>query len=465
MHISKKYCSNNNILNFLISLIPLTIIIGNTATNVNIILICLLGLKIYKLKIFKSDNPKYFYLLYSFFAYLIFITLFKNIPNLENNVLYKEHILKSLFFLRFLILFLVINHFIKIGGFNIKLFFISGAFFSSVLAIDILIQIKFGVNLFNSPFQGHRPTSFFGDEDIAGGYLQKFSLFFIFLSAFYFKSKKIKLIHILSSYLFFLLIIILIGNRMPALIYVSSIFLFYHLFPGKKKIILSLLIITLLIFTYYFKSNDRVRSYTQGFYVQTKNIILYLPKLFYYGDKIYFEINSNNELTSFGTGHLVIFNSGIQRWKEYKFLGGGLKSFRLNCKTWRELDYLKNVISKDYDGSIGYGFETCTTHPHNYTIEILHDTGLVGFILIYLTFFLVIIDFFKIYNKKYDLNSRLVSIPFFLIIFFEFFPLRSTGSFFTTNNSIVIFLMLSIFINVSKLNLINNKLEDIIKKI
>ena len=464
MHISKKYYSNNNILNFLISLIPLTIIIGNTATNVNIILICLLGLKIYKLKIFKSDNPKYFYLLYSFFAYLIFITLFKNIPNLENNVLYKEHILKSLFFLRFLILFLVINHFIKEGSFSVKLFFISAAFFSSVLALDILIQIKFGVNLLSNPIQ-YRPSGFFGDEDIAGGYLQKFAFFFIFLSAFFFKSRTTKLIHILISYLFFFFIIILIGNRMPAVIYISSIFLFYYLFPSKKKIILSLLIITLLTFAYYFKSNDKVRSYTQGFYLQTKNIVLYLPRLFYYGDKIYFEINSNNELTSFGTGHLVIFNSGIQRWKEYKFLGGGLKSFRLNCKTWRELDYLKNVIAKDYDGSISYGFETCTTHPHNYTIEILHDTGLVGFILIYLTFFLVIIDFFKIYNKKYDLNSRLVSIPFFLIIFFEFFPLRSTGSFFTTNNSIVIFLMLSIFINVSKLNLINNKLEDIIKKI
>ena len=235
MHINKNYFSNNNLLNFLISLIPLTLIIGNTATNINIILICLLGLKDYKLEIFKSNNLKYFYVLYSFFIYLILITLYKNIPNLEINILYKEHIFKSLFFLRFLILFLVINHFIKIGGFNIKLFFISGAFFSSILAIDILIQLKFGVNLFNSSFQGHRPTSFFGDEDIAGGYLQKFSLFFIFLSAFYFKSKKIKLIHILSSYLFFLLIIILIGNRMPALIYVSSIFLFYYLFPGKKK--------------------------------------------------------------------------------------------------------------------------------------------------------------------------------------------------------------------------------------
>ena len=221
----------------------------------------------------------------------------------------------------------------------------------------------------------------------------------------------------------------------------------------------------MLIFTYYFKSNDRVRSYSQGFYVQTKNMILYLPRLFYYGDKIYAEMNSNDELTSFGNGQLIVFNSGIQRWKEYKFLGGGLKSFRLECRTWKESDYLKDVISKDYKGSIGYGFETCTTHPHNYAIEILHDTGLIGFILIYLAMFLIFLDFFKIYNKKYNLNSRLVSVPFFLIIFFEFFPLRSAGSFFTTNNSVVIFLMLAILINISKLNLINSKPEDIIKKI
>ena len=51
-----KKINQDNLINFLISLIPLTIIVGNSAVNMNIILICLLGLNIYGLKIFKLEK-------------------------------------------------------------------------------------------------------------------------------------------------------------------------------------------------------------------------------------------------------------------------------------------------------------------------------------------------------------------------------------------------------------------------
>jgi hypothetical protein len=49
--------------------------------------------------------------------------------------------------------------------------------------------------------------------------------------------------------------------------------------------------------------------------------------------------------------------------------------------------------------------------------------------------------------------------PYFLMFFFEFFPLRSSGSFFTTTNSILIFLTLAIIINIEKINNIEKKLQ------
>ena len=131
--------------------------------------------------------------------------------------------------------------------------------------------------------------------------------------------------------------------------------------------------------------------------------------------------------------YLVTFNSGAQVWKKNKFFGGGLKSFRLNCS------WTKNQL--------------CNTHPHNYVLEILVDTGLVGLIIIYLIFIFCNLNFYKFYTQNSSSRIRFVALPFFLIIFFELFPFRSSGSFFTTNNAVVFFLILPFLINISKLSL------------
>ena len=114
----KNYFTTRNLLNLLIAFIPLSIAIGNTAINANVVLICCVGLLTYKLKIFKLDQKIIQYLIYSFFLYLVLITLINNLPNLRDIRYYEyvdilsflfspqwEHILKSLFFLRFLIFF------------------------------------------------------------------------------------------------------------------------------------------------------------------------------------------------------------------------------------------------------------------------------------------------------------------------------------------------------------------------
>ena len=45
----QKIFTNNNLINVLVALIPLSLILGNLIININIILICTLGLLIYKL--------------------------------------------------------------------------------------------------------------------------------------------------------------------------------------------------------------------------------------------------------------------------------------------------------------------------------------------------------------------------------------------------------------------------------
>lgn len=415
------------ILNYLVALLPLSIILGNLAINITIILISVVGLIIYKYEIFNLKNKKYLLLLYIFFSYLILVTLVNNIPYLELDPRYKENLLKSIFFLRFLLLFQIINKLIDDNNFNIKLFFISCSFFAFLLSIDIIIQVIFGKDLINNTITGHRPSGFFGEEHIAGSYLQKFSLFFIFLISLMIKKKKF--IIIILTYIFFLVPIILTANRMPALIFILSSILFLILQKKFKEILICSFIISFIFFLIIFNppSNSEIDKQIRQFYYDSVNIISKAPRLFifnsYKGEKLNF---SNGNM-----GYLLHFNSGVQIWKENKFFGKGIKSMPLNCKF------------KDN--------QTCNTHPHNYFIEILLSTGIFGLILIYSFFLISLKKFLKFYFSVKNQKLRLILVPFFLIIFFEFFPFRSSGSFFTTNNSVIIFLILAIFVNVEKL--------------
>ena len=422
MLIEKIKFNSNNLINILIALIPLSLIIGNLITNLNVVLVILTGIFIYKSEIFVINKKIYRYLIYAFFLYLIVVTLTRNIPNLDNNILYKEHIIKSFLFLRFLLFFLVIYKLVEKKHFNINYFLISCSFFAMIIGIDIIIQAFFGKNIFGYPVTAYRPSSFFGSENIAGGFLQKFSLFFIILIVSYVEKNKKDSFVILSS-LFFLLPIILTGNRMPFLLFVFSIIIFYLLEKQFKKILIFFTFSLLIVFTLIkYPPTQRLDVQFKSFYTDSVEIIRKVPELFYYntykGEKI---INTGP------SGYLVIFNSGVQVWKQNKIFGGGLKSFRLNCI---------------YGNS-----QTCNSHPHNYSIELLVDVGIIGFVLIYLIFIFSFFDYFKYFRQ--NLNSKILTVPFFLIVFLEFFPIRSTGSFFTTSVATVIFLMLAIMMGFS----------------
>ena len=425
MYIDKKI----RLINYFIAFLPLAIILGNLIININIILICLFGFIIYKKEIFFLEKKKYQFLIYAFFLYIVLISLINYGPKLQIDNIYKENFLKSIFFLRFLILFLVINKLIEKKRLNIYLFYISCAFFSFFLSIDIIIQIIFGKDLIGNEITAGRPSGFFGTENIAGGYLQKFVLFLIFYLILNLKSKK-NFLWTLILFTLFAIPILVTGNRMPSLIF-GMCFLLYFLIEAKIKyffLVLSFIIATLFILL-FFPVNEKVSSKVNVFVNDSIEILEKAPKLFIYN-------SFNNEKIKFGgSGYLIHFNSGIQIWKNNKIFGQGLKSFPLKCT---------------YENN-----QTCNTHPHNYFIELMLDTGLIGLVLIYSIFIYSLKDFFKYYLKNSQFLNRTTSVPFFLIIFFEFFPLRSTGSFFTTNNAVLIFFILAFFINSEKIEKLN----------
>ena len=94
----------------------------------------------------------------------------------------------------------------------------------------------------------------------------------------------------------------------------------------------------------------------------------------------------------------------------------------------------------------------CENHPHHFYLEILNDTGIIGFGLIALA---VLLLFHKNIQKYFIRSNKNISFldlffyAIFLSLIIELFPFRSNGSFFSTWNSSFIFLLIGIFSGLS----------------
>ena len=426
---------NFKILSFFIALMPVSYAVGSLILSINSFVIIIYGLYIFKSEIFTVNNKSLGYLIYFFFFYVIFITVYNNINFLDQSELYKENIIKSFLYLRYLLLFLVVNKLAEKGLLQINYLYYTSMFMVSFLLLDILLQFYSGKNIFGIVSEDpNRLAGFFGNEYIAGGYLQIFSFFLILSSILFSKSKKIFLAMFLISTILLVISIPMTGNRMPFILFLLCLLLFSFLERRLRKVSLAICLVFFTLSTILInldpkeiKGYDKVlkiHSLTNDFYKNSKDIFL--------NSKTLFEGNMKNEVKS---AHLKTFYAGVDLWKENRVFGSGLKSFRINCK---------------------FGFnKLCSTHPHNYYIELLLDVGLIGFLSISSIFVISLWGFLKknylTFSKTF--YERLLVLPPFLIVFAYAFPIKSSGSFFTTTVSTFIFLFLAILINSEKIKL------------
>ena len=106
------------LLKYLIYVFPLSFIIGNLAINISIVLIIILSIFPLNKEIFYFNNSKIFYLVSLFFLCLILSTFFQ----LYSSGYYSDWI-KSLTFLRYFFLLLIIKTVIYKKILNINFFF------------------------------------------------------------------------------------------------------------------------------------------------------------------------------------------------------------------------------------------------------------------------------------------------------------------------------------------------------
>ena len=437
--INNRKKEENLLLSLILSVFPLAFILGNTIINLTIILFIVISLYFYKSLIFKINYSTLDKLIFSFFALILFSGIFNDIKTyiVQNDFsVWRGPIyttVKSIFFIRFFLLYLVIKFLIDKKKISLKFFFISASFFSLFVCLDIFIQSTFGKDLFGYVASGRKLSGPFGDELIAGGYIQRFSLFAFFVLFFFHKkpkSKNLIMINIILL-LIFLLGIILAGNRMPALLFILAIFLIFLTQKKLIKFLLPISVIFIIVFAIIYNTNKTVSINFANFKLQLKQMTTFI-------------VSKDSELNE-APSYIKQFSTFHETWLMNKYFGGGIKNFRYHC-------HERPNIKPDFN--LDTRFEkrqVCNMHPHNYYLEILTETGIVG-LFILLAIFVKILFLNFSYKKFFNLNyfQSYQLLPFFVLFIAEIFPLKTTGSFFTTANATYIFLILSIMIAILK---------------
>ena len=408
---SKRYLDINKFFELLIIIVPISIFIGNFALNLNILLIDLLFLYFLLLKkvIVKKNVLKL-----GLFLLILFII------NIGLTVDLFLSIKGSLGILKYLIFFLAFVYFLE-SETNNKLFFRLIFFIISFVAIDTLIQYLFGSDIFGNEFStshGKRLSGPFGDEYVVGAYLSKL----IFVGIIYLIQIK-KNEYFNYCYLGVLLAIIFLAQERSAFFIslISSIFfiIFYNS-AIKHKIIFLIMIIT------FFSLFIKFDNYSYNKYFKTTLQQLGINK------EIHHKSNEDKIVIStfWDSRYGAHFLTAYEIYLDNKVFGSGIKTFRKVCA----LSKYEKIESK-------YREQRCNTHPHNIYFEILAEGGFLLFIPFCLLILFLVIKNFVSFFKEDSKNLYLVNLGILIVLFF---PVQTTGSFFSTFNGVFYWLGLAI---------------------
>ena len=421
---SKTTYLNEKFIIYLFSLLPISLILGNSVINSNILIIDIFFLfTCYHQKKWSWIKDKYFYLFLSIWIYLIVNSIFSSNVTLStfdfitHKTVFpqKESIIRSVGFIRFVVFLFAVQYFFIHSKKVFNQIFLYWFIIIFAVLIDVIFERIFGHNLLNftSP-SPHRIVSVFKDELVVGGFLLGFSFLIL---GFLFKSINDNLKKKILSNIFFILVIICIyfsgerSNFIKTLI-IASIMLFIikddYLYL-KKKYILLLIFIGILLPTLISKDI----YFRQGQFF--KRILLY---------------NQSSLYKKLGhIKHFVHYQTAWQIFKDYPISGIGNSKFRYICHD-----------TKYFVAKIRQTPERCSNHPHQIHFEILSEQGILGYLIIIFTIFHVLLNSLRIYQKTGDV-THLSSI---LFVFTFFIPLLPTGSFFSTFNGTIFWLNFSL---------------------
>ena len=368
------------------------------------------------------------------FDIIFLIFFYKNIKKIQIDVDYKFLLIVILVFLSNIILSENISYSLKTFLNLIKNFvFLIGCYvifkidkkvfikFINLIvmififvACDVIFQYLTGKDFFGfekSPASYGRLSGPFGDELIVGSFLSKI----IYIAALFFlinfKKKYYDIIFILVGSI----VIFLTKERSASIMTVLTMFLyvFFRVKNLKLKILSTVMIFSIIFAAITFIPNTSKRL-----------------KIIYYEDYTFLD-------TQWGAHFLTSF----EIFKKNPLLGSGLRTFRYECTK----KYTENIPSKSANSR-------CTTHPHNFYFEILSDLGITGFILFLFFLFKILTKILSLPKRSFHNDNIIISVS---LLFLFFWPIKTTGSIFSSWNSY--FYILALIIIFYQTNFVNLK--------
>ena len=273
------------------------------------------------------------------------------------------------------------------------------------IVVDGYYQFFTGSNLLGYKISEERVSSFFGDELIMGSYLSRL---FPLLFALFVIKKKLKFEIYLIGFLFVLVeVLIYLSGERTAFFFLnlSTIFIIVLI---KKFQLFRLVTLLIAVACILFLSINSPNLSNRMFKQPAQQIGL---------------IESTSTPVIFSIDHDSHYRTAYEMFKDKPITGHGPKMFRILCQ----------------DNKFAVGLSPCSSHPHNFYVQLLAETGIVGFIFLFSFLgYVIFISLFQFKSLIFKQNRPLTDYQVCLLagIFISLWPISPNGNFF--NNWLMI---------------------------
>jgi O-antigen ligase len=269
----------------------------------------------------------------------------------------------------------------------------------SVLVVDGYFQFFSGFNIIGLPVLGDRISSFFGKELIMGSYLSRLFplLFALFVLR---KNSKFEVYYIGILFILIDVLIYIAGERASfVFLNLSTLFIIILIKKYQKfrliTFVCSLIIITGLTFGYDKLNNRMIVDTFRGMGL----------------------VKEETKKNIFTPLHDSLIRTAYNMFLDKPIFGHGPKMFRVICK----------------DEKYATGVTPCMTHPHNFYVQLLAETGIIGFSFLFSAFAYVLYCSYRQFKsivlrqKRYLTDYQVCLLAGILI---TVWPLTTNGNFF-----------------------------------
>jgi O-antigen ligase len=330
-----------------------------------------------------NKKPLIFFFIFCIYCILISIFVAEDM---------KLSLQSSLFYFRIGIFSCLIWYLLEQDKKILNYFFYALVISFLALIVDGYIQFITGTNIFGLSKAGDRISSFFGDEWIMGSYLSRLFplLFALFLVK---EKKKLELYFMILFFVLFSGLVLISGERAAFFLYCFSLIFIIIFMKNHAKLRLLLSVGSLIVIIVIILSFDTV-----------KNRMLSNPA----GTII---------KSIFTPMHDSLIRTAYNMFLDKPLVGHGPKMFRVICK----------------DKKYAIGRNPCDTHPHNFYVQLLAETGIFGFSFLFSVFVYVLYCAYRQFKSMVLRQKRYVSdyqVCLLGGILITVWPLTTNGNFF-----------------------------------